>query len=75
MNKHKVKHHRNSDTETANRYHRVPVHRSSIAFLLLLQIVKILRFCEHMVNRVSSFFSKGGHSETETKLKITRNTR
>ena len=25
---------------------------------------------EHMVNRVSSFFPKGGHSATETELKI-----
>ena len=25
---------------------------------------------EHMVNRVSSFFPKGGHSATETEVKI-----
>ena len=25
---------------------------------------------EHMVNRVSSYFSKGGHSATQTTLKI-----
>ena len=36
--------------------------------ILKLQIVKILR--EHMVNRVSSYFPKGGHSATQTKLKI-----
>ena len=34
---------------------------------LILQIVKIQR--EHMVNRVSSYFPKGGHSATETELK------
>ena len=35
---------------------------------LILQIVKIQR--EHMVNRVSSYFPKGGHSATKTELKI-----
>ena len=32
-----------------------------------IQIVKIQR--EHMVNRVISYFPKGGHSATETELK------
>ena len=32
------------------------------------QIVKIQR--EHMVNRVSGYFPIGGHSETQTELKI-----
>ena len=31
--------------------------------------------CEHMVNRVSSYFPKGGHSATETELKNNINTR
>ena len=35
---------------------------------LILQIVKIQR--EHMVNRVSSYFQNGGHSATETELKM-----
>ena len=38
----------------------------------ILQIVKIQR--EHMVNRVSSHFSKGGHPATETELKNNINT-
>ena len=33
-----------------------------------IQIVKIQR--EHMTNRASSYFPKGGHSATQTKLKI-----
>ena len=37
-----------------------------------IQIVKIQR--EHMVNRVSSYFPKGGHSATETELKSNMNT-
>ena len=39
---------------------------------LILQMVKIQR--EHMVNRVSSFFPKDGHSATETELKNNMNT-
>ena len=35
---------------------------------LKIQIVKVQR--EHMVNRVSSYFPKGGHSVTQTELKI-----
>ena len=35
---------------------------------LILQIIKIQR--EHMVNRVSRYFPKGGHSATETELKV-----
>ena len=35
---------------------------------LILQIVKVQR--EHMFNRVSSYFTKGGHSATEAELKI-----
>ena len=34
----------------------------------LITLVEIQR--EHMVNRVSSYFPKGGHSATETELKI-----
>ena len=35
---------------------------------LLLQIIKIQK--EQMVNRVSNYFPKGGHSATQTELKI-----
>ena len=34
---------------------------------LKIQIVTVQR--EHMVNRVSSYFPKGGHSETQTEQK------
>ena len=40
---------------------------------LKLQIVKIQR--EHMVNRVSSYFQKGGYSATPTELNNNMNTR
>ena len=33
-----------------------------------IQIVKIQK--EHMVNRVSSYFQKDGHSATQTELKL-----
>ena len=39
--------------------------------LLKLQTFKIQR--EHMVNRVSSYFTKGGHSATQTELKTANN--
>ena len=49
-------------------YERVPNILRYTFNNLYLQIVKIQR--EHMDNRVRSYFPKGGHSATETELKI-----